>query len=64
MTTTGRFYGVGLGPGDPELVTLKAARLIGEADVVDHAGQGSDQPGGFDPPHRIDRSLCLAGHRY
>ncbi|ROR90287.1 precorrin-2 C(20)-methyltransferase [Nocardioides aurantiacus] len=37
----GRFYGVGLGPGDPELVTLKAARLIGEADVVAyHAGVG------------------------
>jgi precorrin-2 C20-methyltransferase/precorrin-3B C17-methyltransferase len=27
-------YGVGLGPGDPELVTLKAARLIGSADVI------------------------------
>ena len=26
--------GVGLGPGDPELVTVKAARLIGEAKVV------------------------------
>ncbi|GAA2667405.1 MULTISPECIES: precorrin-3B C(17)-methyltransferase [Actinosynnema] len=31
---TGRLYGVGVGPGDPELVTVKAARLIGEADVV------------------------------
>ncbi|MEV4285569.1 precorrin-3B C(17)-methyltransferase [Nonomuraea bangladeshensis] len=31
---TGRLYGVGLGPGDPELVTVKTARLIGEADVV------------------------------
>ncbi|OAP25067.1 Precorrin-2 C(20)-methyltransferase [Amycolatopsis sp. M39] len=31
---TGRLYGVGLGPGDPELMTVKAARLIGEADVV------------------------------
>src|ERR671929_223480 len=31
---TGRLYGVGLGPGDPELVTVKAARLIAAADVV------------------------------
>ncbi|ASU78178.1 ATP-binding protein [Actinopolyspora erythraea] len=30
----GRLFGVGLGPGDPELVTVKAARLIGEADVI------------------------------
>jgi len=26
---TGTLYGVGLGPGDPELVTVKAARVIG-----------------------------------
>src|SRR3954471_22567028 len=31
---TGTLYGVGLGPGDPELVTLKAARVIGAADVI------------------------------
>ena len=35
----GRLYGVGVGPGDPELITRKAARLIAEADVVAyHAG--------------------------
>ncbi|MFD9128935.1 precorrin-2 C(20)-methyltransferase [Kitasatospora sp. NPDC059571] len=31
---TGRLYGVGLGPGDPSLVTVRAAELIGKADVV------------------------------
>ncbi len=30
----GTLYGVGLGPGDPELVTVKAARLIAAADVI------------------------------
>jgi precorrin-2 C20-methyltransferase / precorrin-3B C17-methyltransferase len=32
--STGRLYGVGVGPGDPELVTVKAARLIRTADVI------------------------------
>jgi precorrin-2 C20-methyltransferase/precorrin-3B C17-methyltransferase len=31
---SGTLFGVGLGPGDPELVTVKAARVIGEVDVV------------------------------
>ncbi|HEY8161814.1 MAG TPA: precorrin-2 C(20)-methyltransferase [Methylocystis sp.] len=32
--TLGALIGVGLGPGDPELVTVKAARLIGEAKTI------------------------------
>lgn len=31
---TGHLYGVGVGPGDPELITLKAAHLIKNADVI------------------------------
>lgn len=30
----GILYGVGVGPGDPELLTLKAVRILREADVI------------------------------
>ncbi|WP_106848934.1 precorrin-2 C(20)-methyltransferase [Blastococcus sp. Marseille-P5729] len=42
--STGRLWGVGLGPGDPGLITVKAAGLIGNADVIAyHAGAGGKQ---------------------
>jgi len=31
-----KLIGVGVGPGDPELMTLKAMRALGEADVIAH----------------------------
>ncbi|MEC2075069.1 precorrin-2 C(20)-methyltransferase [Metabacillus fastidiosus] len=30
----GKLYGVGVGPGDPELITVKAFRTLKEADVI------------------------------
>ncbi|GAA2316711.1 precorrin-2 C(20)-methyltransferase [Streptomyces kunmingensis] len=33
-TSTGKLYGVGLGPGDPELMTVAAVRAIACADVI------------------------------
>ncbi|MGI6850771.1 precorrin-2 C(20)-methyltransferase [Mesorhizobium sp. 1B3] len=43
MTGLGRLIGVGTGPGDPELLTLKAIRALGAADVVAHfAKRGND----------------------
>jgi precorrin-2/cobalt-factor-2 C20-methyltransferase len=41
----GKLIGVGVGPGDPELLTLKAMRALGAADVVVHfakLGNGSN----------------------
>lgn len=34
--SAGRLYGVGTGPGDPELLTLKAARVLGSVPIVAH----------------------------
>lgn len=36
---TGKLYGVGVGPGDPELMTLKAVRVIEESQVVAVPGE-------------------------
>ncbi len=34
--TAGRLYGVGVGPGDPELITIKAQRIVRSCPVVVH----------------------------
>ncbi|TAE53482.1 MAG: precorrin-2 C(20)-methyltransferase [Nostocales cyanobacterium] len=34
MNSKGRLYGIGVGPGDPELLTLKALRLLRSASVI------------------------------
>ncbi|MBO1039580.1 precorrin-2 C(20)-methyltransferase [Brucella pituitosa] len=41
MAQKGKLYGLGVGPGDPELITLKALRLLKSAPVVAyHAAKG------------------------
>ena len=39
----GILYGLGVGPGDPELLTVKAARILREADVVAVPDKGSGE---------------------
>lgn len=31
---TGKLYGIGVGPGDPELLTLKAKRVLENSEVI------------------------------
>jgi precorrin-2 C20-methyltransferase/precorrin-3B C17-methyltransferase len=60
---TGHFTVVGIGPGDPELITLKAARLIGSAEVVAyHAGVRKESharriAAGLFPPGVLEEEL-------
>ena len=46
---TKRLIGVGVGPGDPELVTVKAVRVLREADVVLVPVLASPDPGPAEP---------------
>lgn len=56
---TGRLTGVGVGPGDPELVTVKAVRVLGEADVVFVPVSATGEPGYAERVVRahVDREL-------
>lgn len=41
---SGKLYGVGVGPGDPELLTLKAVRLIQASDVLAYPAPADGTP--------------------
>lgn len=43
MCKKGILYGVGVGPGDPELLTIKARRILSQADVIAVPDKGAGE---------------------
>lgn len=61
MTNAGRLIGVGTGPGDPELLTLKAVKALESADVVAYfAKQGRKGNGRTIVEHLLRSDITLA----
>src|SRR5512143_3320372 len=52
---------IGAGPGDPELITIKGARLLREADVIIYAGSLVDRSlvQEYGPDAEIHDSACM-----
>ncbi|MGH6873966.1 MAG: precorrin-2 C(20)-methyltransferase [Aestuariivirgaceae bacterium] len=59
MSTPGKLYGVGVGPGDIELLTLKAARLLSEVKIIAYPAAN----GGESLARRIVAPLIPEGSR-
>jgi precorrin-2 C20-methyltransferase / precorrin-3B C17-methyltransferase len=59
---TGRLYGVGVGPGDPELITLKARRAIEGADVIAYTAKRGNAGVARETaaPYLLDHHLLVA----
>ncbi len=57
----GTFYGVGVGPGDPELITLKTARVLAAVDWIYHPA-GAKGKDGF--ARRIVAGLGLPDDKF
>ena len=73
----GKLYGVSVGPGDPELLTLKAVRAIKEADCIAIPNKGDGRRTAFaiigeyldgkeiidcETPMTLDRKIVLAAY--
>ena len=60
---TGRLYGIGVGPGDPDLITLKALRLLTNAAVIAYPApeQGESLEEGVRELRAIRKDVLIYG---
>jgi uroporphyrin-III C-methyltransferase len=64
MAKIGTVYLVGAGPGDPDLLTLRAARLLGRAGLVVHDGLVTKGILALAPPHAELVSVAKSRSRH
>lgn len=63
-TMAGKLYGVGVGPGDPELLTIKALRIIKKADVIAVPGDDPRNSAAYKIVRRVWKGMeekCILG---
>lgn len=60
----GKLYGIGVGPGDPELMTLKAVRIIEQCPFIAVPSKSREEAVSYNIARRVvgdlDKKTCLA----
>lgn len=64
LSRPGKLWLVGAGPGDPDLLTLRAARLLAAADIVVHDGLVGEGVLALIPPHVERISVAKQRNRH
>src|SRR3546814_4394552 len=64
LPSAGKLWLVGAGPGDPELLTLRAARRLTSADLIVHDGLVGDDVLALIPPHVTRISVAKQRSRH
>ena len=58
----GRLYGVGVGPGDPELITLKAIRVMEECEMIAIPGENPKKSVAYTIAKEACPCICKKEH--
>ncbi len=59
---SGILYGVGVGPGDPELITVKALRIMKECDIIAFPGEDPKESVAYHIAEQAYPEICRKEH--